>query len=134
MYAYKGEAFISKQKNGCKILNTMVVIPWNSCTCMRKICCRSVMYKLLNKMFMYKLLKLKLSLVQQQQLLLAHSYNLVNQESRFFTAQRSSHNDYSIFTNINLYINIVQIMNIGYWCYWKQYQKLVINSPTNDWM
>ena len=63
---------------------------------------------------MYKLLKLKLSLVQQQQLLLAHSYNLVNQESKFFTAQRSSHNDYSIFTNINLYINIVQIMNIGY--------------------
>lgn len=85
-------------------------------------------------MFMYKLLKLKLSLVQQQQLLLAHSYNLVNQESKFFTAQRSSQNDYSIFTNINLYINIVQIMNIGYWCYWKQYQKLVINSPTNDWM
>ena len=63
---------------------------------------------------MYKLLKLKLSLVQQQQLLLAHSYNLVNQESKFFTAQRSSQNDYSIFTNINLYINIVQIMNIGY--------------------
>ena len=88
-------------------------------------------------MFMYKLLKLKLSVVQQQQqqqLLLAHSYILVNQESKFFTAQRSSHNDYSTFTNINLYINIVQIMNIGYWCYWKQYQKLVINSPTNDWM
>ena len=48
------------------------------------------------------------------EVLRAHSYNLVNQESKFFTAQRSSHNDYSIFTNINLYINIVQIMNIGY--------------------
>ena len=49
MYAYKGEAFISKQKNGYKILNQMVVTPWNSCTVMymyAKICCRSVMYKL----------------------------------------------------------------------------------------
>lgn len=27
MHAYKGEAFISKQKNGYKILNQMVVIP-----------------------------------------------------------------------------------------------------------
>ena len=34
MYAYKGEAFISKQKNGYKILNKIVVIPWNSCTVM----------------------------------------------------------------------------------------------------
>ena len=88
-------------------------------------------------MFMYKFLKLKLSVVQQQQqqqLLLAHSYNLVNQESKFFTAQRFSHNDYSIFLNINFYVNIVQINNIGYWCYWKQYQNLVINSPTDDWM
>ena len=140
MYAYKGEAFISKQKNGYKILNKIVVIPWNSCTVM----------------YMYEENLLPVSHVQtfeqnvhvqafeakivccttttKTELLLAHSYNLVNQESKFFPAKRFSHNDYSIFTNINLYINIVQIMNIGYWCYWKQYQKLVVNSPTDDWM
>lgn len=91
-------------------------------------------------------LKLKLSVVtitttttatrtttKQIELLLAQSHNLVNHESKFFPAQRSSHNDYSIFININLYINIVQINNIGYWCFWKQYQKAG-NKFSNKWL
>ena len=87
-------------------------------------------------------LKLKLSVAQQQQqqqqqrensyLLNRTTFWIRNQNS--FPGQRFLHNDYSIFPNINLYINIVQIINIGYWCYWKQYQKLVTNSLTNDWM
>lgn len=64
MYAYKGEAFISKQKNGYKILNQMVVTPWNSCT---------VMYMYDKNLLPFshvqtlQHLKLKLSVVQQQQ-------------------------------------------------------------------
>ena len=77
---------------------------------MLKICCHAQTLQNLN---------LKLSVVtttraKQIELLLAQSHNLVNQESKFFPAQRSSHNEYSIYLNINLYINIVQVNNIGY--------------------